>query len=610
MPETQETNIWENPPPGPDFRIRLPEVPSQEDLDAATEPSLDGALRAVVHDSLLPITSGISVLYLIHMFTHLIFVSMPYAVYVSLLAAASSVGAMLLRLLLASLSPEHRGMHAVSGIVGGVVLLNTLLMQSITENLGLTEMTLLVVGSGFIFMSRAWFIGFLSTSVTAWLILSLWMYPASQVLIPSISILGAAAFGTMIHVVRRRTHLRAERLRLLGENQKSALRKALDAEATQRQSLTQSEKALREALDDLRSAKLSLEDREARLSNMVDALTEAKEKAEHSSQLKSAMLANMSHEVRTPLTAITGFSQVLQEETEGQSQHFASLIYKSSQRLMSTLDSVLRLSRLEAGKLQVENERVDLVAEAEAIALEQSNRAEDAGVLFNIDARCQTCECMVDEGAIQRILRNLVGNAIKFTESGGHVTLRVGKTAHPPTDADAVKKGWQRHVVDGDAPGATHAVLEIEDDGIGMSETFQSEMFEAFQQESQGLSRSHEGSGLGLSITRRLVDLLGGDIYVRSAKGEGTTFTLYFELAPDASPSTEDASPRDPSASIRSSNGSAASPQTPSNGRTASETSRPAAVSLHSNGSSNPNGSSRSNDEASKQTETCAEADV
>jgi signal transduction histidine kinase len=332
----------------------------------------------------------------------------------------------------------------------------------------------------------------------------------------------------MVHVVRRRTNVRAEQLRLVTENQKQALRESLTAEARQRESLAESETALRETMRDLESAKETLERREEELSEMVVKLTEAKQTAEESSKVKSAMLANMSHEVRTPLTAIIGFSEVLEEESTGESKRFAELILKSSRRLMETLDSVLKLSRLEAGKVELNDEPIDLVEEVKALILEQSSRAEAASVQLETQSTTRRCCCQLDNGAVQRILRNLVGNAIKFTPEGGNVTIRVGQTAHPPTDPEAVRAGRQVHDLDSPSDRATHVVLQVEDSGIGMSESFQERMFDAFHQESQGLSRSHEGSGLGLSITHRLVELMDGAIYVESTKGEGTTFTLYF----------------------------------------------------------------------------------
>ena len=548
-------SVWDNPPAGADFSIRLPQVPRQADLDAADPASVDAALRAVVHDSLLPLTSGLSIMFMINMVLHLIFVSMPYAAYISFLAAATAVGALLLRLLLQTIPSDHIRMHALSGTVGAVVLVHILTTQIITGTVPLTQFTLGIVGAGVVIMSRRWFIGFLAVAITTWGVLSLFLFPIMDLVIPGISVAAAAAFSGMVHVVRRRTNVRAERLRLISESQKQALQKALESEEQQLASLSRSQAALRDTMSDLQSAKGKLERRERELSETVTALTKAKKQAEESSRIKSAMLANMSHEVRTPLTAIIGFGEILEEESTGQSGHFARLIVKSSHRLMETLDSVLKLSRLEADKVELDHQKVDLVEEARAIIVEQSNRSEQAKVQLELDAVVPTCWCYLDPGAIQRILRNLVGNAIKFTDAGGSVTVRVGHCGHPPTDPDAIRSGGEVHVLDDPPERADHAVLQVEDNGIGMSKEFQANMFEAFHQESQGLNRSHEGSGLGLSITHRLVVLMEGDIYVGSTKGEGTTFTLYFPKNSDKQTKSQlkDASPRSESDSGTSS---------------------------------------------------------
>jgi PAS domain S-box-containing protein len=234
-----------------------------------------------------------------------------------------------------------------------------------------------------------------------------------------------------------------------------------------------------------------------------DDLRAARDVAEEASRLKSAMLANMSHEVRTPLTSIVGFSEVIREEARDESvRTFARRVYDSSLRLRDTLDSVLHLSRLEAGAVTFDPHPVDLVAEAEATRRELDGIADGAGVSLHLDVPSGPIQCLSDRAAVQRILRNLVGNAVKFTPSGRRVTLRV-------------------------ASGPTGAVTEVCDEGIGMSLAFQRRMFDAFTQESEGRQREHEGSGLGLAIVQKLVDLLNGSIEVESTPGLGTRIAVF-----------------------------------------------------------------------------------
>jgi PAS domain S-box-containing protein len=230
------------------------------------------------------------------------------------------------------------------------------------------------------------------------------------------------------------------------------------------------------------------------------ALVEAKETAEEASRLKSAMLANMSHEIRTPLTSISGFSELLSERLEGEAAQFNERVRRSSRRLMKTLNSVLELSRLEAGMdaFTCESLRLGRVVEKTVELLRP--QAEEKGVALNTD-RVEEAAGRWNEGAVNRIAENLIENAIKFTPAGGQVAVRVR------------------------TEGAV-AVLEVEDTGIGISEEALPEIFTAFKQESEGLRREYEGSGLGLSIVERLVDRMQGTIEVDSEKGEGSRFVV------------------------------------------------------------------------------------
>lgn len=244
-------------------------------------------------------------------------------------------------------------------------------------------------------------------------------------------------------------------------------------------------------------------------------LIEAKEEAEEAARLKTAMLANMSHEVRTPLTSIIGFSEMLTEELEGGLGEFAEKIYHSSQRLMSTLDSVLQLSKLEAGMTDLERATEDLSdAVRETVEMLRA-RAEDQGVTLEATLPADPVTGQWNEGALNRIAGNLVENAIKFTPEGGHVEVRL------------LNRG-------------DDALLEVEDTGVGISEEFQPHVFEAFKQESDGLRREYEGSGLGLSIVQQLVEAHGGDIELESEEGTGTRFRI--RLPRHSSPSSGSAS--------------------------------------------------------------------
>jgi PAS domain S-box-containing protein len=238
------------------------------------------------------------------------------------------------------------------------------------------------------------------------------------------------------------------------------------------------------------------------------ALIRAKEQAEEVARLKSAFLANMSHEIRTPLTGIIGFAGVLADEVSDEHREFVTLIERSGRRLLQTLNSVLDLARLEANQMDLDLRTVDVAQHvAEAVTLLKPLAA-DAGIDLVVDVRQPGPAARLDTACLDRILNNLVGNAIKFTHEG---EVRVSVHA----------SGEQVHIA-------------VSDTGEGIDPDFVPHLFDEFKQESSGLRRQHEGSGLGLTITRRLVELMGGAIDVQSEKGRGSTFTVTFPLAASA----------------------------------------------------------------------------
>jgi PAS domain S-box-containing protein len=247
-----------------------------------------------------------------------------------------------------------------------------------------------------------------------------------------------------------------------------------------------------------------------------EALIEAKEDAEAAARLKSSMMANMSHEIRTPLTSIIGFAEILSERLDGELETFAQKAHRSSNRLMRTLESVLELSRLEAGTFDLNREEVQLAAIASDTMERLRPQAQRKGLSLTIDRPDRPVTGLLNEEALRRILENLLENAIKFTPEGGTVSV---------------------HVRTDDADGAL--VLSVEDTGVGISDEALPEIFEAFKQESEGMDREYEGSGLGLSIVQEITDALGGTLHVETEKGEGSRFIVRLPPGPDADLSSE-----------------------------------------------------------------------
>ena len=228
-------------------------------------------------------------------------------------------------------------------------------------------------------------------------------------------------------------------------------------------------------------------------------LRRAKEEAEEAAHLKTVMLANMSHEIRTPLTSMIGFSGLLEGQLEGHPAKLARLIHKSGQRLEETMEAVLELSQLEAGSYAIDRAPVDVGFLARRIVDEFEPQSAAKDLTVQVEAP-DSVSAYADETAVRRIISNLLDNAIKFTPEGGRVTIRV----RPDTDEEVV--------------------LAVADTGVGIAEDALPRVFEAFKQESEGLTREYEGAGLGLSIVQKLVEALGGEVEVETEKDEGTCF--------------------------------------------------------------------------------------
>ena len=250
---------------------------------------------------------------------------------------------------------------------------------------------------------------------------------------------------------------------------------------------------------------------------------EMQQHAEEMLRAKSALVNNVSHELRTPLTGIMGFADILKEEVAGEHQEFAELISESAERLMQTLNSVMDLAKLESGAVRLRPQRLCLAEEARAAARLLEGAARRRGLHLRVEEQAEGVEAQLDAACLHRVLHNLVGNAVKFTEEGG-VTVEIDQQIHFPSSS-----GQQG---DGQPGGAGWAVVRVRDTGIGIGEAFLPRLFEEFKQESEGLSRSHEGVGLGLAITKQLVDLMGGHISVESKRGGGTTFTIMLPCSP------------------------------------------------------------------------------
>ncbi|MFK7758077.1 MAG: PAS domain S-box protein [Flavobacteriales bacterium] len=232
-------------------------------------------------------------------------------------------------------------------------------------------------------------------------------------------------------------------------------------------------------------------------------LVEAKYLAEESSKVKEVFLANMSHEIRTPMNGILGMARQLEKSSLNESQEFQlSVIKSAADNLMVVLNDILDISKIEAGKLSIENVSFNLANSLKKACNVMLPKAEEKGLALEIEVDSKISQTLIgDPFRLNQVLFNLVGNSIKFTEKGG-VKIS-GSLLEQKGDVQLIR-------------------LAVEDTGIGIDEEYLQKIFEKFTQEDRSTARKFGGTGLGMNITKQLIDLMGGEIAVTSEKGKGT----------------------------------------------------------------------------------------
>ncbi len=260
----------------------------------------------------------------------------------------------------------------------------------------------------------------------------------------------------------------------------------------------------------------AIRERTRQLQNSRDELRVARDVAERSSRAKSEFLATMSHEIRTPLNSILGTASLLAEsELQPEQSTQVSLLNRAGKRLLTLINEVLDLSRIEAGKLTLDAAPFSIREVCEEVRGIMANRAERKAIELRSEyAPDLPASCIGDSNRLAQILLNLLGNAIKFTETG-YVLLRV----------DLLKSSAKAS-----AGRAVTLRFSVEDTGIGIAPDKQEQIFESFVQADQRDIRRFEGSGLGLAISRRLVELMQSRLQLRSELGHGSVFWFDLEL--------------------------------------------------------------------------------
>jgi CheY-like chemotaxis protein len=256
--------------------------------------------------------------------------------------------------------------------------------------------------------------------------------------------------------------------------------------------------------------------------------------------MKSEFLANMSHELRTPLNAIIGFSEVLKDGMVGtmtdQQVGFIGDIFSSGKHLLSLINDILDLSKVEAGKMQLDLEPVAvsaLFANSLSIIREKA-AARRIDLTMEIDASLGVIQA--DARKVKQIVYNLLSNAVKFSGEGGRVSLQAKRVTHADVGVVAEGATGRSFSLCGDEVVKDFLEIRVRDGGIGISAAGLERLFKPFSQIDSGLARKFEGTGLGLAMVKLLAELHGGTVAVESAVGEGATFTVWLPLRASTMP--------------------------------------------------------------------------
>lgn len=244
----------------------------------------------------------------------------------------------------------------------------------------------------------------------------------------------------------------------------------------------------------------------------MEALKEA-QNANAANIAKTTFLNHMSHDIRTPMNAIVGFTDIaLKLKPDREVENYLKKIRQSSEYLMTLMNDVLDISRIESGKLEYKPVPVDLGDMVNTVLSIARGYTENRDLIFTVSTeKLKNPYVMADELRIREVLLNIISNAVKFTKDGG--TISFAAESRPGKD--------EQHII---------VRFRISDTGIGMSEEFQTRIFDEFSQENNGARTSYKGTGLGMAIAKRYVDLMGGKIEISSRQGVGSTFTVEIPL--------------------------------------------------------------------------------
>ncbi len=436
--------------------------PAELSSDDLSRGELRDRLDAIVADSLRPVCIGVGSLYVAFAVGHLFAVPEHARLLMVALASATATVLLAASAVLRRWSVPSRWAHAAGALVAGLILLNCLLhIHLLSEPLQSTNVALLIVGIGYLFLSSWWFVLALASCIAGWATTAALGPPSPEWIHFGFMLGGAATLGAIVHLVRLQSLRRLEGLRLRDH------RHQIELEAINRE-------------------------------------------LEEANQLRSDFVATVSHELRTPLNVILGYATMLSEQAAGsvndKQKEILAAIQRYSEMQIDLISNVLDFSRLASGKVSVRVERFELEPLLDQIRTLQDEALSRSPVQFTISIAPDIPELETDRVKLHEILHNLIDNAVKFTKAG-----TVSVEAHTDSQQEAV-------------------VIAVSDTGPGIADTELPHVFDAFRQAGQSSTRDTTGVGLGLSIVRGLVSVLGGTVSVASAVGKGTTFRVEIPL--------------------------------------------------------------------------------